>query len=97
MAAHHYPFVPKFLVRTRMDNLSKIGGLGCPILVIHSPHDEVVPFEHGRRLFDAAVGDKRFFEVPGAGHNDTWLVGGASYLDAFRRFLIDCRTELGED
>jgi fermentation-respiration switch protein FrsA (DUF1100 family) len=92
MAAHHYPFVPKFLVRTKMDNLSKIGGLDCPIMVIHSRNDEVVPYEHGLRLFEAAGGDKRFYEVPGARHNDTWLVGGADYLDAIRRFLIDCRT-----
>jgi fermentation-respiration switch protein FrsA (DUF1100 family) len=96
MAAHHYPFVPKFLVRTKMDNLSKIGGLDCPIMVIHSPADEVVPYDHGRRLFEAAGGDKRFFEVPHAGHNETWLVGGADYLDAIREFLVDCRPTQGE-
>ncbi len=91
MAAHHYPFVPKWLIRTRLDSLGKIGNVGCPIMVIHSPDDEIVPYEHGRRLFDAAPKDKRFHEVPGAGHNELWLVGGADYLGAIREFLLDCR------
>jgi hypothetical protein len=90
MAAHHYPFVPRWLVRTKMDSLSKIGRVHCPIMVIHSPADEIVPYEHGRRLFEAAGGDKRFLEVPGAHHNELWLVGGADYLRALREFLLDC-------
>jgi len=96
MAAHHYPFVPRWLLRTRMDNLAKIGKVECPLLVIHSPADEVVPYEHGRQLFGAARAEKRFFEVAGAGHNETWLVGGAEYLLTIRDFLFDCRRSPGE-
>jgi hypothetical protein len=94
MAAHHYPFIPRCLVRTKMDSLSKIGGVDCPILVIHSPADEVVPFVHGERLFEAASGDTRFFEVPGAGHNELWLVGGPDYFGALREFLLHCAGEV---
>jgi uncharacterized protein len=96
MASHHYPFIPRWLVRTKMDSLSKIGGVGCPVLVVHSPADEVVPFAHGERLFEAAPGDKRFLEVPGAGHNELWLVGGSGYFDVLREFLLHCRGEDGE-
>jgi fermentation-respiration switch protein FrsA (DUF1100 family) len=91
MAARHYPFVPKALVRTRMDSLSKIGGLGCPLLVIHSRADEVVPFELGRTLFEAAFEPKTFFEVEGAGHNETWLVGGQGYFEVIARFVGEAR------
>ncbi len=97
MAAHHYPFIPRWLVRTKMDSLSKIGGVDCPILVIHSPADEVVPFVHGERLFEAASGDTRFLEVPGAGHNELWLVGGSDYFSALREFLLHCRGEVGDE
>jgi fermentation-respiration switch protein FrsA (DUF1100 family) len=90
MAARHYPFIPRWFVRTKMDSLSKIERVRCPILVIHSPDDEIVPYEQGRRLFEAAGGDKRFLEVPGAHHNELWLVGGADYLRALREFLLDC-------
>ena len=87
MAARHYPFVPKFVIRTRMESLAKIGGIGCPLLVIHSRADEVVPFELGRKLFEAAAEPKTFYEVVGAGHNETWLVGGQSYFEAIARFV----------
>jgi fermentation-respiration switch protein FrsA (DUF1100 family) len=96
MAAHHYPFIPRWLVRTKMSSLSKIGSVGCPILVIHSPADEVVPYEQGRGLFDAAPGDKRFFEVACARHNELWLVAGPDYFSALRDFLIHCRATRGE-
>lgn len=95
MAAHHYPFIPRWMVRTKMDTLAKIGRVGCPILVIHSPADEVVPYAHGERLFQAAEGDKRFLEVPGAGHNELWLVGGSDYFGALREFLLHCRGDQG--
>ena len=95
MAAHHYPFVPGRMVRTRMDSLSKIGTIDCPKLFVHSRDDEVVPFEQGRRLFEAAGGEKRFVEIAGAGHNETWLVGGEEYRSAIRDFVIDCAPARG--
>jgi fermentation-respiration switch protein FrsA (DUF1100 family) len=90
MAAHHFPWVPRFLVRTRMDSLTKIARVRCPILCIHSPSDEIVPHALGRKLFEAAPQPKRFYEVPGASHNDTYLVGGEAYLATLRRFVADC-------
>jgi fermentation-respiration switch protein FrsA (DUF1100 family) len=35
-----------------------------PLLVIHGTHDRVVPFEHGRRLFDAASFPKQPLWLP---------------------------------
>jgi len=90
MAAHHYPFVPRWLIRTRMDSAGKIGRVRCPILIAHSPDDDVVPYELGRRLYEAAAGDVRFVEVPNAAHNETWIVGGAGYLESLRRFVVHC-------
>lgn len=87
MAARHYPFVPKVLIRTRMNSLAKISVVDCPLLVIHSRADEVVPFELGQRLYEAALQPKVFHEVEGAGHNETWLVGGQRYFNAIRRFV----------
>ena len=90
MAAHHYRIVPKWLVRTRMNSIAKIGDVDCPVMVIHSKGDEVVPFVHGQRLYDAARGDRRFVEISGAAHNETSLVGGNRYFAAIREFLEDC-------
>ena len=87
MAARHYPFVPRILIRTKMDSLAKIPAIDLPKLAIHSRLDEVVPFELGRKLFDASSEPKSFYEVAGARHNETWLVGGQPYFDAIAAFV----------
>jgi fermentation-respiration switch protein FrsA (DUF1100 family) len=92
MAAHHYPFIPRWLVRTKLDSLAKIGRVRCPILVVHSAADEIVPFDHGRRLHAAAGSGARMVVVEGAGHNQTRSVGGRLVEEELRRFLLDCRS-----
>jgi fermentation-respiration switch protein FrsA (DUF1100 family) len=91
MAARHFPIVPRVLIRTRMDSLSKIGEVRAPKLHIHSRTDEVVPHALGKRLFDEAPEPKKWYEVAGAGHNDTYLVGGGEYFQAIREFLGSVR------
>jgi hypothetical protein len=88
MARAVYPFLPLWpFVRTRYDNLAKAPRLKVPLLVLHGDCDEVVPFIQGRRVFDAAPEPKRFFAIPGAGHNDTYVTGGDAYWRALREFL----------
>lgn len=89
MAGAHYPFVPKFMVRTQMNSLLKIEHISMPKLFIHSKQDRVVPYRLGRKLYEAAPEPKGFHEVVGAGHNETWLVGGASYFNALAEFITD--------
>jgi fermentation-respiration switch protein FrsA (DUF1100 family) len=84
-----FPFLPvRWMVRYRYDNLAKIGEVGCPVLVMHSPQDEIIPFEMGRRLFDAAKEPKTFFELKG-GHNDGFETTGPSYVETLKNFLMD--------
>jgi fermentation-respiration switch protein FrsA (DUF1100 family) len=89
MAGAHYPFVPKFLVRTQMNSVVKVPYVSMPKLFIHSRQDRVVPFRLGRALFEAASQPKRFHEVVGAGHNETWLVGGNEYFGALSQFISE--------
>jgi fermentation-respiration switch protein FrsA (DUF1100 family) len=87
MAAELLPFVPRFMLRTKMDSLSKIEQVSSPKLFIHSQADEIVPYKLGRRLFDAAHAPKQFYEVKGASHNLTFELGGAAYYEALRGFI----------
>lgn len=90
MAAVHYPFVPRALIRNRFDSAAKIGDVSCPVLVVHSTGDEIVPYEMGRRLFELAPEPKRFLEIDGATHNETWVLGGERWRQAIARFVAEC-------
>jgi hypothetical protein len=76
-----------FLFKTRFDSLAKISRSRAAVLVLHGDADEVVPYEHGRRLWEAASEPKAFYTIAGARHNDTYLVGGNDYWEAWRKFL----------
>jgi fermentation-respiration switch protein FrsA (DUF1100 family) len=91
MAAVVLPFFPTVFLHTKMDSIHKIAGVHCPKLFIHSPADEVIPYKLGRLLYEAAPEPKEFFEVKGAPHNSTYIVGGEPYFDAIRRFVKLCR------
>ncbi len=72
VGAWHYPWLPvRWLMRTRLDSLSKIRSYRGPLLQFHGDSDRIVPYELGRRLFEAAPGSpKRFVTLPGHDHND---------------------------
>jgi fermentation-respiration switch protein FrsA (DUF1100 family) len=87
MAAEILPFLPRVLLQTKMDSLGKIQQVRCPKLFIHSRADEIVPYELGRRLYEAAPEPKEFYEVKGSPHNSTYVVGGKPYFEALRNFV----------
>ncbi len=87
VARVHYPYVPSSFVRSRFDNLSKIGEVAAPKLFFVAELDEVVPPSHGRRLYEAARGRRELFVIPGAHHNDAYIVGGEPYWKAWDAFL----------
>jgi uncharacterized protein len=90
MARSSVPWLPLGpLLSIRYDSLSKIGRIGAPLLVLHGNRDRVVPYDQGRRIYDAAPDPKVFYTIPGAGHNDTLAVGGRAYFDAIRTFITD--------
>ena len=90
MAKLVFPLIPRFMLTTQMDSMSKVPRITCPKLFIHSQRDEVVPYRLGRKLFEAACEPKDFYEVVGAGHNETLRVGGRPYLERMREFLDTC-------
>ena len=88
MSSRVIPLLPiQFMLRHRYDNLAKVPTLTVPKLHIHGQRDEVIPYDHGRRLFEAAAEPKEFFDVPEAGHNDVMTAGGRSYDARLRAFL----------
>ncbi|MEK6325063.1 MAG: alpha/beta hydrolase [Acidobacteriota bacterium] len=91
MAAAVLPFLPRVFLHTKMDSVSKLHRVRCPKLFIHSRADEVVPYELGRRLYEAAPEPKQFYEVKNAPHNSTYIAGGKPYFEALRGFIHSCQ------
>ena len=75
------------LLRTKYDSAAKVPRLQMPLLQIHGDSDDTVPLEAGRALFEAANTPKELYVIPGADHNDTYLVGGTPYWKKLREFI----------
>lgn len=93
MGARLYPYMPvRLFARFRYDTRACIRQVRCPVMVVHSREDAIVPFEFGIRLFDAANEPKQFVEIAG-GHNDGFVTSGDAYKRAWVRWLdfVECR------
>lgn len=87
IAAETYWFLPvRLLCRFRYNTRKRVRGLRCPLLVVHSRDDEMIRFEHGRRIYEAAPEPKTLLEMTG-GHNAGPGASGAAYNDALDAFL----------
>ncbi len=95
---HPDPGPPRFSLPlpelpVKYDSLSKIGSLRMPLLAIHGQEDELIPFADGRALFEAASEPKDWYPIPGAGHNDTVIVGGEAYFRQLAAFASELREQ----
>jgi hypothetical protein len=87
MGAHLYPILPvRLLSRFRYDTKEALQSITCPVLVIHSPDDEIIPYKNGRILFEVAKEPKSFLEIRG-GHNEGFLARGSMYLEGLDKFI----------
>jgi hypothetical protein len=87
-----YPYFPIALMATqRFPSFDRVGLVEIPKLFLHSPEDSVIPYAHGRRLFDAARAPKRFVDVRG-GHDNAFRIDKSVYYSAIAEFLRDTAT-----
>jgi pimeloyl-ACP methyl ester carboxylesterase len=87
LGAQSYPFFPvRLLSRYRYNTKALLPGIHLPVLVIHSPQDEMIPFNHGKTLFDAANEPKQFLEISGS-HNEGFSDCVEEYTAGLRTFL----------
>lgn len=87
VAAKIYPFLPvRLLSRFEYNTLQYLRSVTCPVFVAHSPQDEIVPFAHGRALFQVAPEPKQFLELQG-GHNDGFIFMRTSWVRTLGEFV----------
>jgi len=78
-------YVPIFPFE-RFNNLPLLSQVTCPVLVIHSTRDMVIPVWHGRKLYALAPEPKYAFWVQDADHNNLVEYAGEEYFVRLREF-----------
>ena len=87
LAEEHYPLLSRLIpLRYRFPAAEQLAAVRCPLLVLHSPDDRIVPYRLGRRLFAAAAVPKTFVDLRG-GHNDGFLRSQPRYQESLAVFL----------
>lgn len=87
MGKRVFPFLPvRLMVSQHYDTVSRLPQLTLPVLVMHSPQDDIVPYAMGVRLHEGLPGPKMFAPLRGD-HNEGFLDSGESYPAAIAEFL----------
>lgn len=72
------------LMRNQFKSIEKIEDYHGPIWIAHGDSDSMIPFEHGKALFEAANEPKQFYTLAGENHN--WIPT-KEYLTGLNNFL----------
>jgi len=87
LGAQVYWFLPvRLLSRFGYDNRENLKRIRAPVFIAHSRGDDIVPYAHGKRLFEAAGEPKAFLEMRG-GHNDGFIFTQPEWVAALGAFL----------
>lgn len=87
LAAQLYPYLPvRWLSRFSYDARASLRAVDAPVFVAHSRDDEIVPYAHGRALYDTAKQPKQFLELSG-GHNEGFIFTREPWVGALGEFL----------
>ncbi|MCK5095188.1 MAG: alpha/beta hydrolase [Spirochaetes bacterium] len=87
-AVDMYPFLPlKILLRYNYSTMDYLAQVKCPVLIVHSRDDELIPFSHGQRLFEIANNPKEFLEISGS-HNEGFTLSVDVYEAGLNSFIL---------
>ena len=94
MAQRLYPFLPvRLITRLKYPVVEYVSQLNCPVLVVHSRHDEIIPFQMGQAIYAAVKLDKKFVELRGD-HNNGFLLSQEVYIAGLEDFIRVIRPPL---
>jgi len=83
-----YRWLPvRLLARIRYPTSERVAGLDLPVMVVHSRDDEIIPFHHGERLYQAAKSPRRTLLELSGGHNEGFILAGDAYVEGLADFL----------
>ena len=96
MAGQLVPGVPsRYLLREQLRSEKKIEKYDGPLFLSHGTADTLIPFEQGKRLYEAASSEKKvLYPVQGGDHN---TFPPAEYYDKLREFLGTINSQSAAD
>ena len=82
-----YPYLPiRWMVRNPFLSEDYVPAIKAPVLVLHSPEDQTIPFADGQKVYGLVSGPKEFVELRG-GHITPNLDDEDRYLGGISGFL----------
>ena len=82
-----FPVLSRLIfLRYDFDTVAHVRRVTCPVLVLHSPDDEIIPFRLGEKVFQAANEPKSFVKMRG-GHNNGIFMSQPDYERALGAFV----------
>ena len=82
-----FPVLSRLIfLRYDFDTAAHVRRVACPVLVLHSPDDEIIPFRLGEKVFQAANEPKSFVKMRGD-HNSGILMSQPDYERALGAFV----------
>ena len=87
VGSHYYPWLPVRLFSLfNYSTVEAVEQVNCPVLVIHSQNDEIVPYKFGQQIFAAANEPKQFADLKGS-HNGGFYSEGELYKQIWGDWL----------
>jgi fermentation-respiration switch protein FrsA (DUF1100 family) len=87
LAQRLYPILPvRQFTRMHYPVAEYASRLHSPVLVIHSRHDEIIPFEMGQSIYAAVTQPKSFIELRGD-HNSGFFISQQEYVAGLDDFV----------
>jgi fermentation-respiration switch protein FrsA (DUF1100 family) len=87
MGKKYYPYMPvRWFARFGYRTIDYIKNVHCPVMLIYSRNDEIVPFKFGLELYETANEPKEFIEIFGS-HNDCFIASGEIYTEVWQKWL----------
>ena len=87
IAQELYPWLPaSWLSGLSHATRDYVRDVSCPVLIVHSRDDEIIPFHHGQTIFAAAPEPRTLLALRGT-HNDAFLRDERSYIEGLSTFL----------
>jgi fermentation-respiration switch protein FrsA (DUF1100 family) len=97
LAADLYPIFPvRMLTHIQYPTDERVEQVDAPVLVVHSRDDEIIPFHHGKAIYDAAPEPKQFLQLRGD-HNTGFIQSRLEYKAGLVEWLARLPGEGGRE